>query len=222
MKSPVLFTAKTEQYPIVLLIASYVLGSFFYTQFPERIASHWSFAGEVDGYSGKFTGAFMLPLMLTGMYALFRILPAIDPKKDRYAEFSGVYHMMRACIMTLLFVIFLLMGLFNLGVPIAMGLVIPFLIGGMMILLGNVMGKIKPNWFMGIRTPWTLASDIVWNKTHRFGGYLFVILGVLLIITPFLSPDLGLPVLIGGVLSTVAGSFVYSYVMYRQEEKKKI
>lgn len=222
MTAPIRFTTKTEIYPLILLLLSYTIGLYLYSQFPERVASHWNFAGEVDGYTDKFTGAFMIPLLLTGMYGLFRFLPLVDPRKDRYPEFADVYHKMRYFILSVLFIIYTLLGLYNLGVPVRMDLIIPVLIGGMMIVIGNWMGKMKPNWFMGIRTPWTLASDVVWNKTHRFGGYLFVLLGILIMLIPFALPQIGLALLIGGVIITVFGTALYSYIIYRQEERRKI
>ncbi|MEK7167698.1 MAG: SdpI family protein, partial [Patescibacteria group bacterium] len=86
------------------------------------------------------------------------------------------------------------------------------------IVLGNYLGKIKPNWFMGIRTPWTLSSEVVWNKTHRMGGRLFIILGLTLMIVPWLPALWGMILLFSGIILLVLGTFIYSYIAYRQEK----
>lgn len=95
----------------------------------------------------------------------------------------------------------------------------PFLVGIMFIIMGNYMGKIRPNWFMGIRTPWTLSSDEVWNKTHRLGGKLFVLAGALLILVAFLPGSVTLVTLIIGVAAVVIIPTVYSFILFKREKK---
>lgn len=219
MKSPIPYSWKTEWYPLLLLAVTSVLSVIFYARFPDRIASHWDFAGQVNGYSGKFFGSFGLAFILAGLYLLFMIFPYLDPRKDRYGEFIPTFRSMKNLILTVLFLIYIATGIYNLGYPVNMSLFVPLMIGGLMIAIGNMMGKLKPNWFMGIRTPWTLSSDTVWNKTHRMGGYLFALFGLIIIAAPVLGQTLGLALFIGGVLLTVAGTLVYSYLIYKQEMK---
>jgi uncharacterized membrane protein len=221
MKSPIHISVKSEIIPISLVIIAVALGGYFYYRFPERIASHWNFQGHIDGYSSKTGGAFGIPLLLAGMYLMFLILPFIDPKKDRYAEFATVYLTFRTMMMAVLLVLYVCMGLFNLGYPVQVGIVSPILIGMMMVILGNFLGKVKPNWWMGIRTPWTLSSDTVWNKTHRVGGYAFIIFGILIMISPWLGPSLGMAAFIAGILIVSVGTMMYSFFLYQREESDK-
>lgn len=85
-------------------------------------------------------------------------------------------------------------------------------------LMGNYMGKIRNNWFVGIRNPWTLSSENVWNKTHRLGGFLFTIFGLLVVLSS-LTPKLTYGVLIGGLAIIVVGTTLYSYFEYQAEKK---
>jgi uncharacterized membrane protein len=172
-----------------------------------------------DRYSGKFTGAFAIPMMLAGMYLLFLILPIFDPKRDRYQSFEKVYHFFKAAIILLLLGVYIASGLYNLGYNVKISLVIPLLIGILMILIGNYMGKIKNNWFVGIKTPWTLSSENIWNKTHRMGGYMFILFGLIIIVSPFLPAKWGIVAFITGVILVVFGTMVYSYLIYRKEQK---
>ncbi len=153
------------------------------------------------------------------MYILFLILPSIDPRKERYAEFEKVYTIFKTMMVGVLFVVFILATLANLGYEANIGKVISVVIGIMMIVLGNYMGKIKNNYFVGIKNPWTLSSENVWNETHRFGGWTFIIFGLCIIITPYLPILYGTILFISGVLLTVLGTSIYSYILYKKEQK---
>ena len=221
MSSPVKISWKSELWSIIVLIIAAVSSVYFYLNFPEKVASHWNFQGQVDGYSSRGFGAFFFVGLLVFIYVLFLVLPYFDPKKERYAEFAKVYGLFRNLILTVMAIIYLMTGVYNLGYPINMGITTAFIIGLMMIAIGNYMGKIKKNWFLGIRTPWTLSSEDVWNKTHRVGGWLFMLFGACIIIAPWLPETIGTAIFIGGAVVMVLGTFVYSYLLYRQEQKQK-
>lgn len=222
MPSPIKPTWKTEIVPAALVAACAALSVYFYARFPVRVASHWNFSGQVDGYSGRAVGAFAVPASLAAMYLLLLGLPHLDPKRERYAEFARVYHIFKAVIMAFLAAIYVASGLFNLGYPVKIGILVPFLIGAMFILLGNYMGKIKNNWFMGIRTPWTLSSENVWNKTHRFGGRAFIFFGLLLMVSPWLPEAAAMVAFISGLLLVTVGTMAYSYLLYSRERKSSV
>jgi len=211
---------KKEFIPIIILILSIVSSFYFYSKFPDTVATHWNFRGEVDGYSGKFVGAFMIPIIIIVSYLGMLVLPKFDPKKDRYEDFDNVYYGFRIVFTIVMFAIYIITSLYNLGYNININVWIPTLIGSMIILLGNYMGKIKNNYFFGIKTPWTLSSENIWNKTHRFGGYAFIIFGILIIISPFLSEKLGMIAFFSGILLVTVGTFAYSYILYRKENRK--
>ena len=220
MPNPVKPTLKSESFPLIIILISIVLSFYFYAHWPAQVASHWNFRGEVDGYGSSMFMAFFFPLLFIGMYLLFLVLPYIDPKRERYAEFAKTYHIFKAVIIAALFAVYLVTGIYNLGYSFNVGIAVAVIIGILMIVIGNYLGRIKFNYFMGIRTPWTLASETVWNKTHRVGRWFFILFGVLIIIAPFLPEVLGIITFIAGAAIVVIGSFLYSYVAFLQEKKK--
>jgi len=215
------YNFKKELPAILIIIASWVLGWYFFQNFPDTVVTHWNFYGQADNWGKGTTNAIAIPLLITGMYLLFLVLPKLDPKKERYEEFKKVYAIFKTILMFVMFLVFLTSGLYNLGYNIPIRYVIPTIIGLLMIILGNYMGKIKPNWFVGIKTPWTLSSENVWNKTHRMGGYVFILFGLLILITPLLPKILGLIAFVSGILIITVGTFGYSYWLYRKEKRIK-
>lgn len=205
---------------MLLIVAAWVLAFYFYAHFPEQVVSHWNYYGQPDDYSGRATGAFAIPALLAGMYLLFLALPWLDPRSERYAEFGKIYNFIKSAIMLVLFGVYVAAGLYNLGYPVKIGSIVPWLVGGLLIVIGNYMGKIKRNWFMGVRTPWTLSSENVWNKTNRFGGFMMMLFGLSLVINPFLPKMAALVLLILGGLLVTVGTIVYSFVLYKQERKQ--
>ena len=171
-------TIKTEWRALLIIIAATALSYWAYPQLPATVASHWNFQGEVDGWMSKNFHSLFFPTLLAIMYLVFSIMPYIDPKKERYAEFAKVYRLMRDAILFVLLGIFTVATFYNLKYSVNVGAIVAGLIGALMVVMGNYFGKIKRNWFIGIRTPWSLSSENVWNKTHRLGGRLFMIWGL--------------------------------------------
>jgi len=211
-----------KEIPSIFLIFLSILASiYFYQNFPEKVATHWNFMGQVDGYSSKAVGAFFGPVLLLFMYLMILISPYLDPKKERYSEFEKVYNIFKFVLVLVMFVIYMATGVYNLGYNINIGIIVPVLIGMLMIFIGNYMGKIKNNYFFGIKNPWTLSSETVWNKTHKFGGYAFILLGISIIVAPLMNPELGMITFLAGILLATIGTFVYSYIMFVKEKKNK-
>ncbi len=218
MSNPIKPTFKSEAFPIAVIIISFAASFYFYAHFPEKVPSHWNFKGEVDGWSSRAFGAFFLPCLLIGMHLMFLALPYVDPKKERYADFRKVYHFFKAYIIFFLAAIYFIASLNGLGYGIPIDFWTPFLIGLLFIIMGNYMSKIKMNWFVGIRTPWTLTSETVWNKTHRFGGKAFIAGGILMMIQGWLPVSWRMPVFILLMLMILAGTVGYSYWAYKKYE----
>jgi len=150
-----------------------------YPQLPPRIPSHWNIHGEVDGYSGRFVGAFLMPLVILAGAGIAHVLPKIDPKAKNYPKFHDTYWLLINGILVFMGVVHLALIGNALGAPVPIRRVMPVALGFLFIVIGNYLGRVQPNWFLGIRTPWTLSSDMVWRKTHRLGAWVFVIAGVL-------------------------------------------
>lgn len=213
-------TIKTEIIPLLILIAVIISSFYFYPILPEQIAIHWNMAGEPDNWALKNTAIFLFPGIIIGMYILFLVLPMLDPKKERYNQFSKVYNIFKSLFIFFMAGIYFISNLNNIGYNISLEIWIPFLVGILFIVIGNYMGKIKSNWFVGIKTPWTLSSEEAWNKTHRFGGKIFIFSGLIMASMGFLPISWRMPLFIFIILLMLFGTFGYSYFIYSKEKKQ--
>jgi uncharacterized membrane protein len=173
----------------------------------------------MNGWSSRLWGASVLPLVLILLTLLMRWLPRIDPRGANYPKFAGTFNGLFISIMLFILGMHFVILASALGYPVAMGRWVPIGMGAFFIVMGNLLPRARPNWFVGIRTPWTLSSDRVWEKTHRLAGYVFVVLGVLIGLIGVVSggSDLVMPWL-GGLIGIAALSLVvYSYVEWRRE-----
>ncbi|MFA5303244.1 MAG: SdpI family protein [Candidatus Nanoarchaeia archaeon] len=219
--NPIKPSIKTEAVPLIIITLTVFFSIYFYPLLPDVIASHWNFKGIVDGYSNKEFMVWLFPMMMSIMYALFLALPYIDPKKRNYEGFSGFYHLFKAMILLILFMMFMGVGFYNLGGSVNITLLATVSIGSFMIFIGSFLKNIKPNWFMGIKNPWTLSSDNVWKKTHKIGGYFFMAFGAIIIACNFLPEMLSIALFVVGIFLIVIGTTIYSYLVYTKEAKKK-
>lgn len=221
MKNPIKLSFKTELWPLLIIVATIALSIWAYPQLPNVVISHWDFYGRANGWSSRELHTLLFPGLLIGLYALFTLMPKFDPKSERYSEFANAYLIMRIAILFVLFIVYLAATLFNLGYNINIGAVVAGVIGLLMIILGNYFGKLKRNFFIGIRTPWALSSDNVWNKTHRLGGRLFMIWGLGLILAPWLIPTIAFIILFGGIIVIISWISIYSYLVFKKEKDNK-
>lgn len=216
MKLPYRLNWKLEAPAILIMLVAVCSSYYFYLHFPDHVPTHWNFAGEVDGWSGRGFAAFFFPLLIAGIYALMLLLPLVDPLRSRYQEFSRGYQVIRVSLVIFMTVIYFITSLVGLGYQISINKVMPVGVGLLFIILGNFLPKIKKNWFVGIRTPWTLSNEEVWNKTHRLGGKIFIIAGLLFMSALWLSERYYLWVFAIIMIGIVAGSFGYSWWLWKK------
>lgn len=200
-----------------LIVLCILAGIAVYPQLPERVASHWNAAGQVDGYMPRFWGVAIFPLTLVAVFVILSLIPVIDPMKANIARFERYYAGFTVTIMAYLAYAYGLTLARNLGVRFDL---MPALVPAIAVLTfaaGVMMEHAEQNWFIGIRTPWTLSSQTVWKKTHLLGGRLFKIAGVATL-AGILLPSTWAWVWILGVLAAASSyPIVYSYVEYRKE-----
>lgn len=204
----------------ILLFLSYGISLVSYSLLPSRIATHWDMAGQPNGYSEKTLGLLLFPFLLTILFLIFTILPKLDPLKKNLVSFQQSFH--RFIVVFFLFMIYLqlLVVVWNMGVVFDF---IRFLMPAFSVLFfytGMLLKDTKPNWFIGIRTPWTLSNEIVWSKTHVLGSQLFKAVAVVNLLG-VLWPSVAIYLLIGGVLLTVLITTSYSYFIYRKRRISK-
>ncbi len=202
----------------ILIIITLISAVYFYNVLPEQVITHWNFAGEADGYSNKSVSVVMIPLIMILMYFLFQWLPKIDPKKRNYKDFKSTYKIFQLVIIAFFAIIYFIINLINLGFDISVTKLITFLVGLMFVIFGFILKDVKPNWFIGIRTPWTLSSEKVWKKTHQFGGKIFMITGLLFVISGFVTEGIAIAMFVV-ILALVFSIMLYSYLEYKKQPK---
>ncbi len=211
-----IFTKK-EILPIFIILMMLIIAGSLWDApcLPDRMPSHWNAAGEVDGWSSKNFTLLFAPLLALGIYLLMLFLPKLDPLRKNYVKFVWPYYVMRLAIIVFLALLYLYMIMAGLGYKVNINYFLIPLFGFMFIAIGLAMPKIKKNYFVGIRTPWTLQSDEVWEKTHQFGGKAFVAAGILTLPAVFFG-EIGFWIFISLVLLASFGSMGYSYFVYRR------
>ncbi len=205
-----------------LLSAALVIGSFaaaaaLYRRLPDPVPVHWGAHGGANGFMAKPWGAFLMPLVTLGTSLLLLVLPRIAPRSLPLARFRGTFDVIRTAVVGFLFFNTLLALAAGAGFRVPIERAVPLAVGVLFIVLGAVLGKVTRNWFVGIRTPWTLASDEVWRRTHRLGGRVFVLAGLAMAITG-LAAGGAVPVLIVALAAALLPAG-YSYVIHRRLER---
>lgn len=211
---------KTE-WPVWIVMAGLLLGAVLvYPHLPEQVPSHWNIQGEVDDYQGRFFGAFFFPLMIVGLYLLMLVLPVIDPRRENYARFRGAYTFLRwgfVIFMTILYGVTIAVAL---GYGVDVGWMVKAMVAGLFIIIGNYMGQFRHNYFVGIKTPWTLANEEVWQRTHRMGGKLWVICGLIcLVVSPF-NTTWAAVMFFGAIAVMTLVPMVYSYLLFARLQSR--
>ncbi len=198
----------------------FIVAIYFYPLLPDKIATHFNAQGIPDAFMGKFWGLFIMPIVALLLYGLFVIIPHVDPLKKNIEKFRTHYDIFVFIFMT--FFLYLELGiiLWNVGIRIDMTRFVTFPIGILYVYLGVLLFKSRRNWFVGIRTPWTLSSEEVWNKTNTLGGWLFLIDGILVIISFFTGKFL-MFFMVWMMFVIVIILFVYSYLLWNKLSRKE-
>ncbi|MFA5009189.1 MAG: DUF1648 domain-containing protein [Candidatus Paceibacterota bacterium] len=204
----------------LLIIASFVLAFCFYPLMPDQVVSHWGITGEPDGYMSKGFGLFFMPILMIIITILLLVLPKIDPLKENVKSFYQYFEGFILIFNLFFFYIYSLTIFFNLGYKFNM---LSFLMPALAFLfyyMGIMIEKAKRNYFIGIRTPWTLADDTVWEKTHKMGGILFK-LGALPFLLSIFFPVQGFILFFVYIIGISLWLVVYSCLEFQKEKKKK-
>ena len=201
---------------LLLVLGAAAVTAVLYPALPDPMPSHWNAAGEVNGWMPKFWGAALVPLIMAFIWLMFLVLPRISPRGFEMEPFLrawGVFKVMLLAVM--LFISVIVLRAAQAGGKISMTAVFVAL-GLLFVVLGNLLGKVTRNFFVGIRTPWTLASEEVWYRTHRLAGKLFVISGTAVIAAAVIG--LSMWPIFAAIMLAALIPVVYSYVLYRRLE----
>ena len=213
------------KYPIYIeisiIIAMFLLALYFYPLMPYKMVTHFDFYGIPNGFMGRFWGIFLLPFISLLLYVLFRAILYIDPLKENIKSFRIYYNVFVDIFLILMLYLELSLILWNVGIKINILRFLTIPIGLFYIYIGVLLGKSKRNWFIGIRTPWTLTSDYVWDKTNKLAGKFFIIDGIFVMLSFFFSRLL----LIFMLYIVLLGLFIiaiYSYVLWAKTKTEEL
>lgn len=196
---------------ILCLIATVIIYPFL----PPEIPGHWGINGEVDRYDPSYTIfiAGSLPLLL---YLFLLFAPKIDPRKENYKNHQKAYSIICGATACLLVAVWSFVVLTSFGIKVPVGKLTPAFMGILFIVIGNYLPQAKPNFFFGIRTPWTLSDPEVWRRTHRLGGWFFVAFGIIMLLQGVYTTTV---IFMSSIVAILAGSFLmmgYSYLLWRK------
>src|SRR6266581_4791737 len=209
---------RSRWFGLVIGVLAAVISVWAYPRLPPTVATHWNLNGTPNGFSSRLVAVSIMPLVILAMTGLFNVLPKLDPRKENYAKFIHVYWLIANAVIVFIAVAHVLIISSALGFPVKIDRLMPLGIGLLFIFLGNYLTRVEPNWFVGIRTPWTLSSDTVWRKTRRTGGWLMVVGGFVLAASVFILPHGAFPPLFVTTIVIVALiPIVQSYVLWKRE-----
>jgi len=207
--------------PAVLIVAAVVISIVAYPNLPEQMPTHWGADGQVNGWSSRLWGAWMLPLLMAAIWLLMRAIPHIDPRRANYEKFAGMYDALVILILAFMLVMHGIVIAAGTGRNVRMENIVLPSVGVFIAIMGFLIPRAAPNWFVGIRTPGTLTSDKSWAKTHKLGGPLFVALGLVMIASSFIAPERAIWILVAATVGVVVFLFVYSYRVWKADPLKR-
>jgi uncharacterized membrane protein len=199
----------------VLLAA--LFGFLNMARLPTRVAIHWGFHGEVNGWSSRNAFLWLMPGIAVVVAVILAVAPRVDPRYRNFPKHADSYWLVANVVLLFLAATHVVMIGYNLGWPVDL----PRLLGGgaglLFIVMGNVLTRIRPNWIFGIRTPWSLTSEAAWRASHRVGGYLFVIAGIATLLAAVLVPSLVVAALLVGLGIATLAAVITSYVVWKND-----
>jgi len=201
--------------PGLLILADLAFTLAVYDRLPDRIATHFGVNGP-DQWSGRANAAFLLPAIALGVWGLMRGLPRIDPRRLNYEAFRSGYDLVVLGAVLLVVLIHVSLLANALGWPAPVERMVPFVVGGLIVLVGSVLPRAKSTWFFGIRTPWTLSNDEVWARTHRVGGPLMMASGVMFMLLAFVRTPVAMIAVVTAAALTGLATVPYSYFVWRE------
>jgi len=197
----------------VIVALSVLISIYYYPILPDQVVSHWGINGEPNGYASKTFILALVPGLSILFVLLFLVLPRIDPMKENIAKFRNYYQGIIVLLVGFLLYLQIITIVWNLGFQFQMIQALAPALAVLFYVIGVTLQHSKRNWFLGIRTPWTLSSDAVWEKTHRIGGHLFKLSGLIALLG-VIYPQYALPLIIIPIIATAIYTTVYSYFEY--------
>ncbi|MBX6363161.1 MAG: SdpI family protein [Gemmatimonadetes bacterium] len=198
---------------VIVAMAGFVAA--VYGRLPARIPVHWNTAGEVNEW-GSRAWAWLLPGIAAAVRLLVPLLRRIDPRREQYQWFEGTFWIVVNVVVLLLAAVEVTTLGYALGWPVDPSRVIVGIVGVSLVVLGNYLPRMRSNWWLGVRTPWTLSNERVWRETHRLAGKTFVVGGLIVLASVALRPPTRVWVVVGGIALASLVPAIYSYFAWRR------
>ncbi|MFE4121380.1 SdpI family protein [Priestia sp. YIM B13486] len=208
---------KKHVFPLSITVLTLVAWLVALPHLPAEMPIHWGANGEADGFATKINAMILTVGIMVLIYFIIAFVPRIDPRKENYKYFSKTYNILLNAVLLLFFFVNMSTILQGLGYNVPMSYIAPIMAGLVFIIIGNYLQRVRSNYFMGIRTPWTLSNETVWKKTHRLSGKIFFIGGLLILISAFLPDGYKSVIMWGSIVLCVAIPYLYSYLAYKKE-----
>jgi uncharacterized membrane protein len=207
-----------REWPLLVILAIPMIAAFIiYPHMPEQVPIHWNAQGQIDNYGSRLFGTFFQPLLNIAMYVLFILMPKFDPKRANYEKFNSSYLTIRYSFHLFIMLMFGVTAAAALGYPVRIDRWIPAGVAVLFIVMGNIMGRVRHNYFVGFKYPWTLANEEVWRRTHQLGAKLMVVGGFAGLFGVILTTGAtSFVILMAGIFIPVIITTIYSYVIYKQ------
>jgi uncharacterized membrane protein len=203
-----------REWPLWIIMAGLLVTAVLvYPHLPPQVPGHWNIHGEVDKYYPRAFGAFFPPLLAIGMYILLLITPVLDPKRDNYMRFPKAYAAVRWVLVIFFGILYVATIMVSLGYNLNISLIVKALVAILLLVIGNFMGQFRHNYFVGIKTPWTLNNEEVWQRTHRLGGKIWVIGGLVCLATSPFEASWSAWIFMGSIAVMVLVPTIYSYII---------
>ncbi|MFL7943721.1 SdpI family protein [Priestia megaterium] len=208
---------KKHVFPLGITLLTLLAWLIALPHLPATMPIHWGANGEADGFATKINAMILTVGIMVLIYFVIAFVPRIDPRKENYKYFSKTYNILLNAVLLLFFFVNMSTILQGLGYNVPMSYIAPIMAGLVFIIIGNYLQRVRSNYFMGIRTPWTLSNENVWKKTHRLSGKIFFIGGLLILISAFLPDGYKSVIMWGSIVLCVAVPYLYSYLAYKKE-----
>jgi uncharacterized membrane protein len=207
-------------YPVFLVAIAMIASIIVYPKLPNRVPTHFDIRGNPNAFGPKWVPTVIFPVIILALWGLMRGLPKIDPRRANYAKMQDTYDLVVSLVLTMVTALHLLILAGTVGSHVPFVRLIPAVVGVTFIAIGNLLPRAKPNWWFGIRTPWTLSNDRVWERTHRVGGYVMTLIGVLAVISSFFATEVAFVAFMVVAGAMTLGLIAYSYFAWKQETAK--
>ncbi|HCM28690.1 MAG: hypothetical protein A2Z99_05515 [Treponema sp. GWB1_62_6] len=206
---------KTDLAVLAVCAASLAGLVVVYGRLPENIPVHWNFRSEVDGWGPRWT-IFLMGALPPAIFLMMKAAPRFDPRREAYVKHAKAYAILTAVLSMAFIPISWMVAIAGLGIALDIGILVRVVIGALFIAIGNYLGKLRPNYFIGVRTPWTLSDPEVWKKTHRRGAWVFVGMGACMLASLLVPHSAaGAALVLASIVGGVAYLFVYSYFEWK-------